>query len=374
MHDIQKTVAEVLAGVVGTIRSGANDGCSINVINEAQVGDYFARCELDVRAGGRVIEADGIAEAAAAARSYACSVDGGDTDVNAADSMSIARATAHAPAEAVAQADVFCEANGGDNTRACGLAQSDVEAVARAQAEAFAQGFASAETCGCNVSNYAGTHVFEEIWVEAAASAYAKTCASAPLLCCFLHHGGMIAVHTPPRQGCNANFVTDEWMRPSTQNSHTMKLPNHGQHLASCSCTHLPFHTPSDTAAYSAVGVDTTFVTDFGFAIEERMLSATASAITSAISRASFHSDGCSIEIEVCGKTSQCARNNRACRGSGISGTLPCCNSDYHCVRRSDEESRCRRISSPIPSFYEGTVEAPTTCRLPAADAAADED
>lgn len=130
----------------------------------------------------------------------------------------------------------------------------------------------------------------------------------------------------------------------------------------------------SDITACAAVGVDSSFVTDFQFALEERMLTATASAITSAISRASEHSDGCSIEIEVCGKTSECARNNRVCRGPGIAGTLPCCNSDYHCVRRNDDESRCRRISAPIPSFYEGTIEAPTTCRLPTADDAADEE
>lgn len=36
-HDIQETVEQVLAGITGTIRSGAQDGCSIDVINEAQV-------------------------------------------------------------------------------------------------------------------------------------------------------------------------------------------------------------------------------------------------------------------------------------------------------------------------------------------------
>ena len=48
------------------------------------------------------------------------------------------------------------------------------------QAEAFAVAFASAETCGCNVSASAEVHVFDEIWVEAVANAYAETCVSAP--------------------------------------------------------------------------------------------------------------------------------------------------------------------------------------------------
>lgn len=45
----------------------------------------------------------------------------------------IAVYTAQALAEAVAQADVFCEASGGDDTMACGLAEVDVRAVASAQ-------------------------------------------------------------------------------------------------------------------------------------------------------------------------------------------------------------------------------------------------
>ena len=32
-----ESVAEVISSIVGTVRSGANDGCDINVINEAQV-------------------------------------------------------------------------------------------------------------------------------------------------------------------------------------------------------------------------------------------------------------------------------------------------------------------------------------------------
>lgn len=122
------------------------------------------------------------------------------------------------------------------------------------------------------------------------------------------------------------------------------------------------------------MGVDTSFVTDFEFAIEERMVTATAAAITSAIARASEHSDGCSIELEVCGKTSPCARRRGVCRGPGVNGVLPCCDSGYHCVRLDDEESRCRRMDRPAPSFYEGTIEPPTTCRRPAAADADDEE
>lgn len=112
--------------------------------------------------------------AASEARALACG-----EDTNTATLSNIAQATAHALAQAITEAEVFCEANGGASTRACGLAESNVTAVARAQAEAFAEGFAMAETCGCSVSNYAEAFVFEEIWVEASANAYAETCASA---------------------------------------------------------------------------------------------------------------------------------------------------------------------------------------------------
>ena len=103
-------------------------------------------------------------------------------------------------------------------------------------------------------------------------------------------------------------------------------------------------------------------MTDLQFAVEERMLTATARAIASAISRASLDSDGCSIELVTCAMTGECARRNRVCRGPDTNGVLPCCDAKDHCVRRNNEESRCRRISAPIPSFYEGTIEPPTVC------------
>lgn len=174
VEDIQNTVADVLAGIVGTIRSGASDGCSISVINEAQVGDFFARCELDVSADSRTVEVDAIAMAGAAARSYACAP---SNEVNEARLMQIAQATARALAEAVAQADVFCEQNGGEDTSACGLAESNIEVTARAQAEAFAEAFASARTCGCDVEQEAQVSIWEEIFVSAAVASYAETCA-----------------------------------------------------------------------------------------------------------------------------------------------------------------------------------------------------
>ena len=49
------------------------------------------------------------------------------------------------------------------------------------QAEAFSSAFASASTCGCDVSGSAEVEVFDEIWVEAVVNAYAETCIGTPL-------------------------------------------------------------------------------------------------------------------------------------------------------------------------------------------------
>ena len=104
------------------------------------------------------------------------------------------------------------------------------------------------------------------------------------------------------------------------------------------------------------------FVDDFGFEIAERMETATAEVITNAIARASQDGGTCTNEIIPCVRTGECARRNRACRGPGIDGVLPCCDSNYNCVRRDEEVSRCRRVGTSIPSFYEGTIEPPTVC------------
>lgn len=97
------------------------------------MGDFLARCELAVSGGVREIEIDAIASAGADAAAYACNGDTAEVTVDV-----IARATARALAEAVAQADVFCQANGGPDTTACGLAEVDVRAVASAQVSTYA--------------------------------------------------------------------------------------------------------------------------------------------------------------------------------------------------------------------------------------------
>lgn len=48
------------------------------------------------------------------------------------------------------------------------------------QAEAFAVAIATAETCDCLVLATGVVETFAEIWVEAAANAYAETCVRAP--------------------------------------------------------------------------------------------------------------------------------------------------------------------------------------------------
>lgn len=109
-----------------------HDAISTHVVADAfvplQVGDFLAKCELAVSGGVREISVDAIAEAGAEAAAYACNGDEASARVDV-----IARATATALAEAVAQADIFCETRGGEDTIACGLAEVDVRAVASAQ-------------------------------------------------------------------------------------------------------------------------------------------------------------------------------------------------------------------------------------------------
>lgn len=54
-------------------------------------------------------------------------------DIAEAELDVIAVATALALAEAIAQADIFCESSGGSDTAACGLSEGTVQQVARAQ-------------------------------------------------------------------------------------------------------------------------------------------------------------------------------------------------------------------------------------------------
>ena len=57
--------------------------------------------------------------------------------------------------------------------------------VFRVQAFAFVEIFASAEVCGCDTEQHVEAEAFENIWAEAAASAYAEACIGAipvPLL------------------------------------------------------------------------------------------------------------------------------------------------------------------------------------------------
>lgn len=50
------------------------------------------------------------------------------------------------------------------------------------QAFAFVEIFASAGTCGCNTEQFVEAEAIADIFVEAAASAYAEACVSATLL------------------------------------------------------------------------------------------------------------------------------------------------------------------------------------------------
>lgn len=114
-----------------------------------QVGDFFGTCEIIVSGDGRNVEIDAIAEAGAEAAAYACNGDRAEAEVDV-----LAKATATALAEAVAQADVFCESQG-DYSSACGLGDVQIREIARAQVSSRRSLQVAIEasllfgTCGC---------------------------------------------------------------------------------------------------------------------------------------------------------------------------------------------------------------------------------
>lgn len=273
---IVENIQTVLSSITGTIRAGAEDGCNIDVINEASVGDYFGICEISASGDNDIIETDAMAQAGADARAYAC-----DGDRAEAQADVIAKATAVAMAQAIAQVDVYCESAGPDSS-ACGLGVSEVEAVARAQAEAFAEAYAEAETCGCKVAAHASTSIWAEIWVEVAVNAYAEAC---------------------------------------------------------------------------AFGDDYAFDTDFQFAVEERMIFATARAIARAVADAEA-ADECNVFVSPCSSGhSECVPRNQKCGGRDFDYVLPCCDPDYRCFERNSNDFRCRHRNWNPPSFWTGVIQ-----------------
>lgn len=110
----------------------------------------------------------------------------------------------------------------------------------------------------------------------------------------------------------------------------------------------------------SAVGSGEEFVTDFTFALEERMLIATARAIADAVADASeIEGNRCLISADVCANNSeQCKERNQQCGGtsSGLEFVHPCCRPEDRCFRRNAADFRCRNRNSRIPSFWDGTI------------------
>lgn len=105
------------------------------------------------------------------------------------------------------------------------------------------------------------------------------------------------------------------------------------------------------------MGNDYSFDTDFQFAVEERMVFATARAIARAVSDAT-DSDLCEVEVSPCSSASDtCIRNNLKCGGSGFDYVLPCCDEDYRCFQRNAVDFRCRHRNARLPSFWDGTLQ-----------------
>ena len=180
MRDFQEVVEEnilnVLASVVGEIRTDSVNGCSIQGEVMAQVNDTVALCEIDTSADAVIMEINAIAAAGAAVRALGCSDNGNSADINIHS-----REIATAIARAIVQADVFCESTGGPGMMACGMSSGAVTAVARVTARAFTSGLvrAGGEGCDCELSATVDADEVEDIIATAATSAMAKVCTGA---------------------------------------------------------------------------------------------------------------------------------------------------------------------------------------------------
>ena len=180
MRDFQEVVEEnilnVLASVVGEIRTDSVNGCSGEVVVTGRVNDTVALCEVDISADAVVTEIDAVAAAGAAVRALGCSDSGNSADINIHS-----REIATAIARAIAQADVFCESTGGPGTMACGMSSGAVTAVARATASAFTSGLvrAGGEGCECDLSATVDAEEVEEVIATAATSAMSQVCTGA---------------------------------------------------------------------------------------------------------------------------------------------------------------------------------------------------
>ena len=174
---VEENIIEVLATVVGEVRSDPVNGCSGNADVRAQAGDSVATCDVAVSADDIITEVDAVAAAGAAVRALAC--EGGDSSVGV---RTVTQDVATAVAQAVVQADSFCESTGGPGTMACGLSNGTVAAVARATASAFVSGVVEAggDGCTCDLSSLIDAEEIEEIIASASASALAQVCTGEP--------------------------------------------------------------------------------------------------------------------------------------------------------------------------------------------------
>lgn len=100
---------------------------------------------------------------------------------------------------------------------------------------------------------------------------------------------------------------------------------------------------------------------DFQEAVEERMVKATARAISFAVAQGGAD---CRVSGDVCARTSpQCADGFQAqCGGAGFEHVVPCCKADQHCVVATEDEFVCWPKSfQPQPDWI-GTI---AECTLP---------
>lgn len=172
-RDLEVDIIQVLASVVGMMRTDPDDGCSANVDILAMSGGMVATCDVAVSADDIRTEIDAVAASGAAVRAIAC--DGGSASNNI---TILSREVATAVAQAIVQVDAFCESTGGPGTRSCALGNGTVTAVARATARAFASGLVQAgdDGCTCDLDAMVDAEDMTEIIAAATTSAMVRVC------------------------------------------------------------------------------------------------------------------------------------------------------------------------------------------------------
>ena len=247
--------------------------------------------------------------------------------------------------------------------RAC--ACQSLEACLHVQAAAFSDIFVSAGTCGCRVDAFFEGSSLEDIWAEAAASAYAEACISvSPLTMLYITHYITLLAQV---KACLArsHHVGVETRRlclcwRGARRNFTNRL-SHSRVSCRCCCNENHTLIPGVRSAAGAGDIEA-FVQALSDSVMDDMATASSLLITSAVTQANDAGESCNTNIIACTNAERCARPNSICRAPGETNAIPCCGDDSVCIRRTETESRCRSVDLPVPSFWLGGEDVARIC------------